>query len=89
MEEVLFETEEVHDRTDIAVTLRDIADKIDDGRVTLGAGEQKITLDIPRRAEFEVKVERETSSSGSSELGLELELEWAEGESDDGPLRVE
>jgi amphi-Trp domain-containing protein len=81
-EEVLFETESTQDRTAIASYLRTVADRLDAGEsVTLSAGEQSITLDVPDRPTFEVKAERETSTGGApDELSVEFELEWKEGD---------
>jgi amphi-Trp domain-containing protein len=84
-EEVLFETESMRSRSEVAAYLRDVADALEsDGAVTLTAGEQSISVTPPNRVEFEVKVEREGPASGPGELGLELELEWDEDAPDDG-----
>ena len=91
-EEVLFETEAKQTRAEIAAYLRQVADKLDAGDpVTLAAGEQSTTLEVPDRPTFEVKVEREGPASGPGELGLELELEWDEDGSGGGggPLEIE
>jgi amphi-Trp domain-containing protein len=88
-EEVLFKTESKQDRNDVAEMLRTIASKVEAGEVTLRAGDQSVTLDVPTRPTFEVKVERETSATGPAELGLELELEWTEGDESDGELAIE
>jgi len=87
-EEVLFATENTTDRATIAELLRSVADRLDAGDpVTLSAGEQSITLDVPARPTFEVKAERETGS-GPDELSVEFEIEWdddggdGDGESD-------
>jgi amphi-Trp domain-containing protein len=91
-EEVLFKSESPQNRAEIASYLRSIADKLDDGEsVTLSAGEQSVTLNVPAQPTFEVKAERETSSGGGpAELSLELELEWDEGADDgDTSLSVE
>lgn len=77
-EEVLFETEQSMDRSDIAAYLRTVADKLDAGEeITLEAGDQRATLAPPARPTFEVKAERETN--GSTEMSVEFELEWDEG----------
>jgi amphi-Trp domain-containing protein len=90
-EEVLFETEQKQSRGEIAAYLRQVADKLDAGDpVTLSAGGQSATLDVPSQPTFEVKVERETSSSGSTpELSVEFELEWPEDGGGDETLSVE
>lgn len=92
-EEVLFETEQGMDRSEIASYLRQVADKLDgDGTLSLSAGDQDVTLDVPSRPTFEVKAERETGS-GPDELSVEFELEWDEGQeggqSEDGSLSIE
>ncbi|MFC6989101.1 amphi-Trp domain-containing protein [Haloplanus sp. GCM10025708] len=88
-EEILFETESKRSRDDVAEMLRSIATKVERGDLTLRAGDQSVSIDIPQQPTFEVKVERETSATGPSELGLELELEWTEGEGGDGDLSIE
>lgn len=92
-EEVLFETESTQDRTSVAAYIRTVADRLDDREpVTLSAGDQSVTLDVPERPTFEVKAERETSAGGGpGELSLELELEWREGEESEasGDLDIE
>ncbi|WP_224449478.1 amphi-Trp domain-containing protein [Haloprofundus salilacus] len=90
-EEVLFETEQRRSRGDIASYLRTVADKLDAGEpLTLSAGDQSVTLDVPAQPTFEVKAERETpSSGGSGELSVEFELEWDEGTADGGDTNGE
>ncbi len=90
MEEVLFKSERTESRGAIADHLRAVADKLDaGGPVTLAAGSESVTMDVPARATFEVKAERETGS-GAPELSVEFEIEWTEGEeSDDVGLSVE
>ena len=88
-EEVLFETEQSMDRSDIAAYLRTVADKLDAGEeIALEAGDQQVTLTPPARPTFEVKAERETN--GSSEMSVEFELEWDEDgdRGEDGTLTI-
>ena len=83
MEEILFESEAVQTRAEVAAYLRRIADRLDeDGEVTLSAGDESQSVSVPARPTFEVKVERETPASGPAELSLELELEWDDGADD-------
>jgi amphi-Trp domain-containing protein len=85
LEEILFESEAVQTRAEVAAYLRRIADRLDeDGEVTLSAGAESQALSVPARPTFEVEIERETSSNGPAELSLELELEleWDEGAAD-------
>ncbi len=91
-EDVLFEVEHVRSRSEIASLFRDVADKLDgDDSLTLAAGGDSITVEVPERPEFEIKVEREHARDAEyGELGVEFELEWDErDDGDDGDLRVE
>ncbi|WP_101295760.1 amphi-Trp domain-containing protein [Halegenticoccus soli] len=91
-EETIFSVEQSMDRAEIARYLRTVADAVEsDGELTLSAGEQNVTLQIPTRPTFEVEAERETPSGGGrGELSVEFEIEWDEGdEGDDGTLRIE
>jgi len=93
-EDVLFEVEHVRSRSEIASLLRDVADKLDgDDSLTLAAGGDSITVEVPKRPTFEIKVERERAHDADrGELGVEFELEWDEddaGDGNGGDLRVE
>jgi len=91
-EEVLFETEERRSRTEITSYLRTLADKLDaDGRITLTAGDQSVTVDPPERPAFEVKAEREGPTDAPGKLSIEFEIEWDEGDGDGngGELSIE
>jgi amphi-Trp domain-containing protein len=87
-ETVLFESERMSSRADVAAYLRAVADKLESGEaVTLEAGSESVTLDPPETVEFEVKAEHE-GPEGDGELGLELELEWDENGESDGSLSI-
>jgi amphi-Trp domain-containing protein len=76
-EEELFKTEERIPRAEIAEALRDAADQIDSGEVTLvsDAEEQRVT--VPESPRFEVELERLTDSeTGEQQYELEYEIRW-------------
>ncbi|PLX49453.1 MAG: amphi-Trp domain-containing protein [Desulfobulbaceae bacterium] len=81
-ETVLFKSEGKKSRSDIAALLRQAADKIEEGRLTLQQGESEISLLIPETAIFEMKVEEE--SKRQVKRSLEFEIEWLEGEEQGG-----
>ena len=85
-EEVLFKSESVQTREEIASYLRSVADKLDQGEaVTLKSGSESVTMEPPARPTFEVKAEREGPTDGPGELSIEFELEWDEnGDGADG-----
>lgn len=89
-EEVLFKSEQRMSRAQIADYLRTVADNLDDGKpITLSAGSDSQTMEVPSQPTFEVKAEREDGH----ELSIEFELEWEEGqnggEGGDGSLTIE
>ncbi len=91
-EEVLFKSERVQSREDIASYLRRVAAKLEDGdAVTLKSGSESVTMEPPARPTFEVKAERDGPTDGSGELSIEFELEWDENgnEWDDGSGQLE
>jgi len=89
-EEVLFKSENRMSRSDVADYLRTVADRLDAGEsLTLTAGGDSVSLDVPDRPTFEVKAERE-GTAPNTELSVEFELEWDEnGDGDGGELSIE
>jgi amphi-Trp domain-containing protein len=89
-EEILFESESVQSRSEIADYLRTVADSLEAGdEVTFSAGEQSTAVEPPERPTFEVKIEREGPAGSAGTLSVELEIEWDEGAGDEGDLSVE
>ena len=77
-ETVLFKSEEKKTSSDIANTLRQIADKINDGTMILKQGSEKITLEFPKNMVLELKVEEEQGKR--LKKSFEIELEWVIGD---------
>lgn len=93
-EELLFESESRTNRADVAEYLRTVADRLAaGGSLTLSAGGDSVTMDVPEAPEFEIKAEREGPEGGPTELSVEFELEWPEdadgGEGGGGSLSIE
>ena len=59
-EQVLFKSEEKMSSKEAAGLLREIADKLEEGRVILAQGNKEISLKIPQKVEVELKAEKET-----------------------------
>lgn len=78
IEKVLFKSEEKKKRSDIANTLRTIADKLDQGNLTLKQNENETTVEFPDQMVLELKVEEEQGKR--LKKSLEIELEWIIGE---------
>jgi amphi-Trp domain-containing protein len=81
-ETVLFKTEEKMSRASAAELLRQVADKIDKGRVILQQGTKKVKLKIPGQVELEIKAEKEVGRRKTKKK-LELEIEWVVGSGND------
>jgi amphi-Trp domain-containing protein len=77
-ETVLFKSEEKKASSDIANTLRQIANKIDDGTMILKQGSEEITLEFPKNMVLELKIEEEQGKR--LKKSFEIELEWVIGE---------
>lgn len=88
MEEILFKSEEPKTRSDAASFLRQLADKVEAGSVTLRQGDAEQRVDIPQRLVLETKLEREVKRGGEK-MSLEVELEWRPGGPEGGSGGVE
>jgi amphi-Trp domain-containing protein len=85
-EVVLFTSEEHVSAQHVSDFLRQLADKVDAGEVTLSKGDESLTLSLPQDLVLEVKAEEEEKSKGTKR-SLEVEIEWMEGE-DQGKLTL-
>jgi len=85
-ETVLFKSEEKKASSDIANTLRQIADKIDDGSMILKQGSEEITLEFPNSMVLELKIEEEQGKS--LKKSFEIEMEWIVGEEQAGGATI-
>lgn len=75
VEETLFKFDERRSREAIAEDLARFAAEIDDGTVEL---DDQTAVELPRRATFEIDLERQEDPSGTPYLELEFELSWPE-----------
>lgn len=90
MEKVLFNSEEKRDRDQVAEFLRELAQKVEQGRVLLRQGSNETAVDIPAQLTLETKLEEE-SKGPSTKMSLEVELEWpkdADQEGRDGDVEL-
>lgn len=85
---VLFESKERQSRTEIGELLRQLAEKIESGKITLAKGEGQVSLDLPQNVTVEVKVEEEQKRVKGKQYSLEVELEWYDNPNQNGPLTI-
>lgn len=82
-ETVLFKTEEKMSRKAAADLMRQVADKLDSGKVKLQKGKQEtVTLKVPDQVELEIKAEKEVGKRKTKKK-LEIEIEWNVGDKQD------
>ncbi len=88
-EVILFKTEERRDARETASFLRSLAERLEQGRLTLKSGQEQIELNLPSRLTLETKVEEE-EKKGKIKRSLEVEIEWIEGEdaADSGQVTI-
>jgi amphi-Trp domain-containing protein len=75
---ILHKSSEYMSRADLASFLRNLADRIEGGTVTLTSGEQKTPVEVGERVELEVEYETKDKPKGTR-YQLELEIEWGAG----------
>ncbi len=86
-ETILFKVEEKKDLSSAAAFLRDLADKVESGKVVLKQGQKVVKLKIPNRVEIEVKAEKEVGRRKTKKK-IEVEIEWVVGEKDGGSFSL-
>jgi amphi-Trp domain-containing protein len=79
-EVTLFKSEEKRNLNDVAQFLRQLADRLDKGKVVLAQGDKKLKLKLPQMVELEIEVEKEKGKRGT-EMEMEIEIKWKVDES--------
>ncbi|MEA3377701.1 MAG: amphi-Trp domain-containing protein [Chloroflexota bacterium] len=83
---VLFRSEEWKARRSTAAFLREVADKLEEGEITLLRGEEELGLTLPETVELEIEV-TEKVKKHKTEREIEIEIEWTE-EQAEGPVTL-
>jgi amphi-Trp domain-containing protein len=76
---VLVKSDQRKSLPDVASFLRELADKIESGQVTLVQGGQDVVIDLPNTLSFELEYYEQPKKQGLKKQ-LEIELEWKEGD---------
>lgn len=78
MEEL--ETQEPKTRAEVATSLRELADQLDEGgTVTLEFGTQRVTLDPADPITFKLETESERAETGTgTKRSVEIEMVWGQ-----------
>ncbi len=86
-ETLLFKNVEKTDLNSVAQLLRELADKVESGKVVLKQGQKTLKLKIPQRVELQVKAEKEVGKRRTKKK-LEVEIEWVVGEQGGGSFSL-
>ncbi|PIE15391.1 MAG: amphi-Trp domain-containing protein [Rhodobacterales bacterium] len=84
----LFKSEERQSRESVCAFLRQMADKISAGQVTLSQGKESITLNMPETLILDVQVEDEDKRRKGTQHSLEIEIKWFDDMAGGGPLSL-
>jgi len=63
----------------VAAFLRELADKVAEGRVVLISGAEELALELPQSVVLEIKAEEEAKKN-KIKRSLEVEIEWIPGD---------
>lgn len=78
-EKVLLKSEERKSLAEAASFLRQLADKVESGQVSLVQADNELSFNLPGMVTLELKVEEE-DKRGRTKFGIEVEIEWYEGD---------
>ncbi|MFN2189365.1 MAG: amphi-Trp domain-containing protein [Candidatus Promineifilaceae bacterium] len=84
---VLFASEEKSDRASVAAFLRELADKVAEGRIVLISGTEELPLELPENVVLEIKAEEEAKKN-KIKRSLEVEIEWILGDQGGGGVTL-
>lgn len=87
-ETVLFSSKEPKSRAEASAFLRQLADRLATGRITLRHAENEIVLSPAETVVLEIKVEDEEKRSKGTQHSLEVELKWYEGGAADSGVEL-
>jgi len=75
---VLVKSDQRKNLADAGAFLRDLADKVESGKVTLSQGGQDVVVDLPEIVSFELEYYEQQKKHGLKKQ-LEIEMQWTEG----------
>ena len=75
---ILVKSDQRKNLADAGAFLRDLADKVESGKVTLSQGGQDVVVDLPEIVSFELEYYEQPKKHGLKKQ-LEIEMQWTEG----------
>jgi len=86
-EKEIFSMEKKMSRIELATLLFQLADKIEEGQISLQYGNQSVDISIPRNVKVELEIEKKVKKDHVKKQ-LEIEIEWYEDEDKDDILII-
>jgi len=83
---ILFKAQEWKSRQSAAAFLRELAEKLDAGTVTLRRGEEEVVFSLPETLELDIEL-TEKVKPNKTDRELEIEIEWTE-QQVEGPVTL-
>ncbi len=84
---LIFKSKEIKERKAAADVIRQIANKLEAGELTLSQANEEVNLTIPNEIELEIEAKTKNKKN-SVKKKLEIEIEWKEGETNQGPVKI-
>lgn len=84
---VLIKSKERRNTQDIAAFLRQLADRLEQNEITLQRGSEEISMEVPSRVSFKLKVKEKTKKRRTKH-GLKVTLKWQDGDKTDDFVEV-
>lgn len=87
-EVILFKTKEWKTRSDVAAFLKQLAAKVDEGRITLKSGSDEVQVQFSDKLELEVELEDKDKAAKGIQHKLEIEIKWYDKDTEGGKLEI-
>jgi amphi-Trp domain-containing protein len=84
---ILMKSKERRNIQELAAFLRQLADRLEQNETTLQRGDEEISVEVPSRVTFKVKV-KEKVKKGGTKHQLKMVLKWKDGDRTSGLLEV-
>ena len=85
-EETLLNSEEQKDTQEVVDFLRELAESLENRKLTLKKGSDEVDVEVPSSMEMEIELEEESKKRGIKHE-LEIELEWYD-EDQEGEVEI-
>lgn len=85
-EELLFESKEIKTSDEVAQLFRQIAGKLEAGKLKLQNRESEVDIEFPEKVKFEIKHEEEHGNK--LERSFKIKMKWIVGEKSTGETKI-